>query len=36
VWEGKNVLDMHDQGGLGKCMVGTPHSYEGLGAGKGN
>jgi hypothetical protein len=26
---------MHDQGGLGKCKVGTPHSHEGLGVGMG-
>jgi hypothetical protein len=30
-WEGENALTMHDQGGLGKCKVGTPHSHEGLG-----
>jgi hypothetical protein len=33
-WEGENVLDVHDQKGLGKCKVGTPHSHEGLGVGK--
>jgi hypothetical protein len=31
-WEGENVLAVHDQGGLGRCKVRTPHSHEGLGA----
>ncbi len=26
---------MHDQVGLGKCMVGTPHSHGRLGVGWG-
>jgi hypothetical protein len=26
---------MHDQKGLGKCKVGTPHSCEGLKAHRG-
>jgi hypothetical protein len=35
VWEGENVLVVHDRGGLGKCKVETPHSHERLGA-RGN
>jgi hypothetical protein len=27
---------VHDQRGLGKCKVGTPHSHEGLRVGRGN
>jgi len=34
--EGENVLVVHDWGGLRKCKIGTPHSHEGLGVGKGH
>jgi hypothetical protein len=33
---GKNVLIVHDEGGLGKCKVGTPRSHERLGDGREN
>ncbi len=32
----KKILIMHDQRGSGKCKVGTPHSHEGPGVGRGN
>ncbi len=35
-WKGENVLHVHDQGGFGKCKVGAPYSFKGLGVGKGN
>ncbi len=35
-WKGEKVLHVHDQGGLGKCKFGVPHSHEGLGANRGN
>ncbi len=35
-WKWEKVLHVHDQGGLGKCKVGAPHSHEGLRANKGN
>jgi hypothetical protein len=35
-WKGKKVLHMHYFKGLGKCWVGAPHSYEGLGVDKGS
>jgi hypothetical protein len=35
-WKWEKVLHVHDQGGLGKCKVGVPHSHEGLRANKGN
>ncbi len=34
-WKGEKVLHVHDQGGLGKCRVGAPHSHEGLGPVRG-
>jgi len=30
------ALHVHDQGGLGKCRVGAPHSPKRLKANKGN
>jgi len=34
--EGEKIFFVHDQGGLGRCTIGTPHSHKGLGADKGN
>jgi hypothetical protein len=34
--EGGKALHVHDQGGLGKCKVGAPHSPKRLGADKAN
>ncbi len=35
-WKGGKILLVHNLRGLGKCGVGISHSYEGLGADKGN
>jgi len=32
----KKILIVHDQKGLEKRKIGTPHSHEGLGVGRGN
>jgi hypothetical protein len=35
-WKGEKLLYVHYLGGLKKCWVGVPHSYEGFGVDRRN